>query len=161
MKKIIVLAIALIITISSIAQETNCRVKKSVDDYTGKLTIETEFIDFERGVYLLNKENQKIIMWLSLENDEFYMIPTTEFIYFKLSDGSILKFPVTDKSYGEYYVDGDYYRNNFAFYITGTKLEELKRKKIVGIKCYISEYKFSETDAEVFRDNVNCLINTK
>jgi hypothetical protein len=144
-----------------IADSIPCNIVTKVDSYSGKKTIETGFISFNGGSYLLSKEKGVINFWLQLESTILLTIRAGEIIYIKFSDNSIIKFvnSVTDISdYSQY---SDKWTNTFSFNLSGVKLEQLKTKKIIGIKCYINEYTFPENDAMYFKNSLVCIAKAK
>ena len=51
--------------------------------------------------------------------------------------------------------------NSFSFNLSGAKLESLKSKTIIGMKCYINEYNLTEDDGEKFKNYLNCLFKAQ
>ena len=140
------------------SQTDSCQIKVSVDSYTGKKIIESGFVDFDGGTYLLSKDEGKIILWLSFYSDNFYIIPKGDIIYLKLSDDSVIKFMIPSTNYADYSQYTNKYSNSFAFFLTGNKLEQLKTKSIVGAKCYINEYIIDDSIGLLFKRQLKCII---
>ncbi len=60
-----------------------CSIDIKVDSYSGKKTIETGFVSFNGGSYLLSKEKGIINFWLQLESSTILTIDAGEIIYIK------------------------------------------------------------------------------
>ncbi len=170
MKKTILTLVVLMIGLMSYSQNNSattnadsipCNTETKVDSYSGKKTIETGFISFNGGSYLLSKEKGVINFWLQLESSIILTIDAGEIIYIKFSDNSILKFVNSSTDIGDYSQYSDKWSNSFIFNLSGIKLEQLRTKKIIGIKCYINEYIFSENDGLNFKKNLNCIVKAK
>ena len=172
MKKVLlVLGLGLVSTLSygqSRENEVNlksdsipCNITIKIDSYSGKKTIETGFVGFSGGTYLLTKEKGVINFWIQLESSIHLTINSGEIFYIKFTDNTIMKLVITSTDYGDYSSYRDSYTNSFSFNLTGSKLELLKTKKISGIKCYIKEYNFSDNTSEIFKNNINCIVKTK
>lgn len=149
------------ISSTATADSIPCNIQTKVDSYSRKKTIETGFISFNGGYYLLSKEKGVINFWLQLESNIILTIDAGEIIYIKFSDDSVLKFVNSSTDISEYSQYSDKWRNSFSFNLSGVKLEQLKTKKIVGIKCYINEYTLSENDGVNFKNNLNCVLKAK
>jgi hypothetical protein len=146
---------------AEVVDSIHCDIETIVDSYSGKKTIETGFVYFDGGSYLLSKEKGVINFWLQFESSIILTIDAGEIVYIKFSDNSVLKFvnPSTDISdYSQY---SDKWTNSFSFNLSGAKLESLKNKIIIGMKCYINEYIFSESDGVNFKNNLNCIVKAK
>ena len=170
MKKIILTLTGLMCGLMSYSQTSNttsaadsipCNIEIKVDSYSGKKTIETGFVSFNGGSYLLTKEKGIINFWLQLESSIILTIDAGEIIYIKFSDNSILKFVNSSTDISDYSQYSDKWTNSFSFNLSGVKLDQLKTKKITGIKCYINEYSFSESDGTSFKNNLNCIVKAK
>jgi hypothetical protein len=150
-------------TILQITQEgTGAKsIEVKVDSYSGKKTIETGFVSFNGGSYLLTKEKNIINFWIQLESSIILTIDKGEIIYIKFSDNSVIKFVNTSTDISSYSQYSDKWTNSFSFDLTGVKLEQLKTKNIIGIKCYINEYNFPESTSDDFKNNLNCIIKAK
>ena len=138
-----------------------CNITIKIDSYSGKKNIETGFVDFSGGSYLLSKEKGVINFWIQLESSIHLIINSGEIFYIKFTDNTIMKFTIASTDYGDYSAYRDNYTNSFSFNLIGSKLELLKNKKISGIKCYINEYDFSDNTSEIFKNNINCIVKTK
>lgn len=170
MKKTILILIGLILglmgysqsnSISTATDSIPCNIETKVDSYSGKKSIETGFVSFNGGSYLLSKERGIINLWLRLESSTILTIDAGEIIYIKFSDNSVIKFINTSTDIGDYSQYSEKWSNSFSFNLSGVKLEQLKTKKIIGIKCYINEYAFSESDGRNFNHNLNCITRAK
>lgn len=134
-----------------------CNIEIKVDSYSGKKTIETDFVSFNGGSYRLSKEKGMINFWIQLESSIILTIDAGEIIYIKFSDNSVIKFVNSSDDISDYSQHSEKWTNSFMFNLSGVKLEQLKTKKIIGIKCYINEYTFSESDGTNFKNNLNCI----
>jgi hypothetical protein len=170
MKKFITLLTCLMCANFSYSQINNsktsidtipCNIEIKVDSYSGKKTIETGFVSFNGGSYLLSKEKGIVNLWLQLESSILLTIEAGEIIYFKFSDNSIIKFVNNSTEISDYSEYSKNWTNSFSFNLTGTKLEQLKTKKIIGIKCYINEYNISESESLNFKNDLNCILKAK
>lgn len=145
----------------SVIDPSICNINVSVDNFTGKKTIETGLIDcgFRDVSYNLSKKHGIITLYVCFKRNHIITIPQGSIIYFKFSDNSIVKFltPSTDVSF----YAGSNWWNSFTINLTGDKLEKFKTKPITGFKCYIDDYYFSYDEGRDFRNNLNCLIRTK
>jgi hypothetical protein len=146
---------------STAADSISCNIETKVDAYSGKKTIETGFVSFNGGSYLLTKEKGLINFWIQLESNIILTINAGEIIYIKFSDNSVIKFVNSSTDISDYSQYSEKWTNSFSFNLSGVKLEQLKTKKITGIKCYINEYTFSESTGENFKNNLNCIVKAK
>lgn len=138
-----------------------CNIEIKVDSYSGKKSIETGFVNFNGGCYRLSKNIGIVSFWLQLESSIILTIDAGDIIYIKFSDNSVIKFVNTSTDISDYSQYSDTWNNSFSFNLFGDKLKQLKTKKIIGIKCHINEYTFSESDGENFKNNLNCIIKAK
>ena len=160
MKKII-LTVATVLSLGLTSFSQECKsVKVEVDSFTGERTIETEFIDFKGGTYQVSKRPYGIALWLQLESSIILSIDKGDIIYFKLSDNSVVKFTNRRLSMADYSATTGY-TNSFGFILEEEVLDALMNKEVIGIKCSVNEYNLSAKESEAFKNNINCIVNTK
>ena len=160
MKKLILTGVAILtLGLTSFAQECKS-VKVEVDSFTGERTIETGFINFRGGTYLVAKQPYGITLWLQLESRVILSMDAGEIIYFKLSDNSIVKFNITKHNISDY--SNTYkFTNSFGFILENETLDALMNKEVIGIKCSVNEYSLSSKESAALKNNINCIVNTK
>jgi hypothetical protein len=158
MKKIILTGVAILtLGLTSFAQE--CDVKVQVDSYTNERTIETDFIDFNGGMYTISKRSFGYALWLQLESSIPLIVEKGDIIYFKMSDNSVIKFITRKTDYGDYNTAG--YTNSFGFLLDEEILEQMKNKEVIGIKCRVNEYIITPKQGQRLKNNINCIVNIK
>jgi hypothetical protein len=137
-----------------------CFIDKKINDYTGTTTVNTGFLSFLHGQYLIQKKHDIIGLYISLEGLKFKIIQDNNF-YIKFTDNSIIKFTVLEKQLSGNYNNGKY-SNSFFFTLLNDKKELLKTKKIYGMRFgEYDEYLFNEYDSNQFYEMINCIIQTK
>ncbi|MFY8169717.1 MAG: hypothetical protein ACOVK2_01230 [Candidatus Fonsibacter sp.] len=155
-----ILTVATILTLGLTSYSQTCDVKTTTDSYTGESKTETGFIKFNGGTYSLITKEYGILFWLQLESIISITVYEGDFIYFKLSDNSVVKFTVENDSYSRY-SSSRQYTNSFGLLLEGEQLEALKGKEVIGIKCRVNEYNLSAKQGLQLKNNVECISKTK
>jgi hypothetical protein len=158
-KTILTVATFLTLGLNSFAQECKS-IKVEVDSYTGKKTIETDYIDFNGGTYLLSRESFGISLWIQLQSEIILTVQKGDFVYFKLSDNSVVKFYIQKSDISDYSRHSGY-SNSFGFILEKEVLQSLMSKEIIGIKCSVNEYDLTKEQGTDLKNNINCIVNTK
>ena len=156
-KNIIIATILLTISIPSNAQPASCnQITSDKDDFTNEVTSRTSFIN-----------TVQITKRKSGSNNPQYSLSLSTVGLTVVVDGygAIILFEDGEKLSKSAKIEVDAIESGFKYTafipLTNADIKLLKSKKISKYKLYIFEQTLSEVKANIFIEDVNCIINSE
>lgn len=143
-------------SVSSNAEPASCdRISSEKDDFTDEVTLATPFLVAAQIAKIKSKRNN-IHYYLRLSTIGHTVVVDGRGAFILFEDGKKWSKSV---EIGVDSTDGGFEYHAFIP-LTNADLKLLKSKKISKFKLYIFEQSMSEDDANLFIQDVNCIINS-
>jgi len=168
MKKYFIITIICFLFISTYSQ---CVYK--IDEFTGDTTIANKyekigkdnFVSLNYVYIAIFKLGTRWTCAIQPESRKVQTIPKNDLVYFKFSDGTILKFESIESSTSDFRPGKPFgqgtnttvWFNNVFFNINDTDIITLQQKTVIKIRCGIIDYEINKP--EKIQEQISCVLS--